>query len=86
MASEVKPDVRFEISDPRNPWDQSFRLRLLVIFGTCQEEEEEIYLFMTCASAAGTNAGKEFDYVQRNLSLTGDESFAFTYTRDSTHL
>ena len=58
-ALEVKSDLRYEISDPKNPCDQSFRVHLFVTLGTCQQERE-IYLFMTCASAAGKNANLNY--------------------------
>ena len=40
-ASEVKSDLGFEISDPKNPCDRSFRVHLLVTLGTFQERERE---------------------------------------------
>ena len=40
-ALEVKSDLGFEISDPKNPCDQSFRVHLLVTLGTCQQEREK---------------------------------------------
>ena len=56
MTSEVKFDLRFEISDLKNPYSRGFIVHSLVNLGTCQEQQEEISLFLSCASAAANKS------------------------------
>ena len=59
LKGQIRPRF-FEISDPKNPLDRSFRVCLLVNLGTCQNPLSPkphifFYLFMTRASASGNN-------------------------------